>query len=162
MIEIKHKISGEVLWTVEADTLERVDLQEAILEGADLSHMLLRNAQLQYADLSDADLSDVDLRGANLVGAHLVRTNLRNADLRGAKFRDGTTAGGGRARGKRPLWGESDGLRHALCGSAQSQSVPGRPVPSRFAQRESTQSKYDLYKSTFILAHRRGLARCGP
>jgi hypothetical protein len=70
MIEIKHRFTGGVLYTVSGDTLEGADL-----EGADL-----RGANLRGADLEGADLEDADLRGAYLEGA-----NLRGAYLRGAK-----------------------------------------------------------------------------
>ena len=55
-MEIKHKITGEVLLTIEDDTL-----REANLRGADL-----RGANLREADLRWADLRWADLRGANL------------------------------------------------------------------------------------------------
>jgi hypothetical protein len=60
MIEIKHRFTGGVLYTVGGDTLE--------------------DANLRGADLEGADLEDADLRGAYLEGA-----NLRGAYLRGAK-----------------------------------------------------------------------------
>ena len=63
MIEIKHRVSGKVLWS--GKTLIKADLSEA---------------DLRWADLRWADLREADLRGANLRGA-----NLREADLREAK-----------------------------------------------------------------------------
>ncbi len=65
--QIKHKLTGEALYTH----------GEADLRGADLRHANLRNADLRGADLVDANLVDADLRGANLVDA-----DLRGADLR--------------------------------------------------------------------------------
>lgn len=50
-IEIKHKVTGEVIHTVGADTLA--------------------GAYLSGADLSGSDLSWADLSGANLIGASL-------------------------------------------------------------------------------------------
>ena len=56
MLEIKHKKSGEVLATIDVDTLAGADLQEMCLENADLGGMDLSGAQLSYADLVGADL----------------------------------------------------------------------------------------------------------
>ena len=74
MIEIKNRVTGAVLHTVEADTLRGADLSRAGLYEADLS-----GADLSRADLYEADLYEADLRGADLRGA-----DLRGADLRGA------------------------------------------------------------------------------
>lgn len=52
-IEIKHRYTGAVLFTVEADTLS----------GANLSGADLRGADLRGADLSGADLSAKNLTG---------------------------------------------------------------------------------------------------
>jgi hypothetical protein len=74
-IEIKHSRTGEVLHTVEADTLRGADLR-----GADL-----RDANLSYADLRGAGLYGANLYGAGLSGADLRGADLRGAGLRGAK-----------------------------------------------------------------------------
>ena len=60
-MEIKHKITGEVLLTIEDDTLREADLRGANLRGANL-----RGADLREANLREADLREADLRGANL------------------------------------------------------------------------------------------------
>ena len=60
MIEIKS-LSGDVLLTVEAETLHGADLHGAYLHAADL----------RGADLTGANLHRADLRGANLTGANL-------------------------------------------------------------------------------------------
>ena len=73
-IEIKHRNTGAVLHTVDADTLR----------GADLSGASLRGAILTWADLSRANLRGANLGGANLGGAYLDGANLRGANLRGA------------------------------------------------------------------------------
>jgi len=65
MIEIKHKETGEVLQTVNSETL--------------------RGANLRGVDLYEADLYGADLHGANLHGANLLRANLLRANLRGAR-----------------------------------------------------------------------------
>ena len=65
-MEIKHKITNEVLLTIEGDSL-----QEANLRGADL-----RGANLRWADLQEANLQEANLRGANLRGANLQGANL--------------------------------------------------------------------------------------
>ena len=46
MIEIKHKLTGEVLKTVAAETLSGADLRGANLRGADLSGANLSGANL--------------------------------------------------------------------------------------------------------------------
>ena len=60
-MEIKHKITGEVLLTIEGDSLQGANLRGADLRGADL-----RGADLRGADLRGADLRGADLRGTNL------------------------------------------------------------------------------------------------
>ena len=60
-MEIKHKITNEVLLTIEGDSLQ--------------------GANLQRADLQEADLQGADLRWANLQGADLRWANLQGADL---------------------------------------------------------------------------------
>ena len=94
MTEIKHKTTGAVLHTVDADNLSGANLSWANLSDADLSWANLRSADLRWADLSganlswanlsDADLSGANLSGANLSGANLSWANLSEADLSGA------------------------------------------------------------------------------
>ena len=109
MIEIKHKKTGEILHTVDADDLAGADLRRAdltgayltdadlrdadltgaylrgaILGGADLRRSILRGAILGGADLEDADLRRADLEGAILTGAILTGADLTGADLGGA------------------------------------------------------------------------------
>ncbi len=94
-IEIKHRFTGEVLFSLEKEnnsieeTLlaaigEGVDLRGADLSYADLSDASLRGANLRDADLRDADLDGADLCGANLRGANLRGADLCYADLDGA------------------------------------------------------------------------------
>ena len=94
-IEIKHRVTGEVLYSYECDgntikkTLERAvssgaDLSGADLRGADLSCAYLRGAYLRGAYLRGAYLSGADLSGADLKGADLSCSNLSGADLSGA------------------------------------------------------------------------------
>lgn len=81
--------------------LERPDLSEAKLSGAnlaganlsradlfnvDLSGANLAEADLSFADLSEANLAEADLRGAKLRLAKLFRTLLAEAKLNGAKL----------------------------------------------------------------------------
>jgi hypothetical protein len=86
MVEIKHRLTGKVIFRVKAKTLRGADLEYTNLRNADLRGAYLMGADLRGTDLSDADLSDADLRGAdmmraNLRGANLEDANLRNADL---------------------------------------------------------------------------------
>ena len=55
-MEIKHKITNEVLLTIEGDSLQGADLQGANLQGANLQGADLRLADLQGANLRLADL----------------------------------------------------------------------------------------------------------
>ena len=83
MIEIKNRRTGEVIKTVDANTLRGTNLWGADLWGADLQTANLWGANLWGANLQDADLTGADLTGANLTGA----------DLTGAKrYIDGDTA----------------------------------------------------------------------
>ena len=54
MIEIKHKITGDVILSFEGDSLRGADLSVANLSGANLSGADLRGADLRGADLSGA------------------------------------------------------------------------------------------------------------
>ena len=66
-MEIKHKITGEVLLTIESDTLQGANLQ-----GADL----------RWADLREANLREANLQGANLQGANLPTDVIRINGMR--------------------------------------------------------------------------------
>ena len=71
MIKIKNRYTGEIVRTVDADTLRDADLRGAYLSDADLSGADLSGANLRGADLRGAYLRDADLSGANLRGANL-------------------------------------------------------------------------------------------
>ena len=76
-MEIKHKITNEVLLTIEGGSLQYADLRWADLQGADL-----RGANLKYADLRGASLQGADLRGANLRGANILGADLTTDVIR--------------------------------------------------------------------------------
>ena len=86
MIEIKHKTTGAVLHTIDAETLSDANLSGANLRGADLRGANLRDANLLWADLRDADLREADLRGADLRWADLRDADLSGANLSGANL----------------------------------------------------------------------------
>ena len=69
MIEIKNRRTGEVIKTVDANTLRGTNLWGADLWGADLQTANLRGANLRGANLWGANLQDADLTGADLTGA---------------------------------------------------------------------------------------------
>ena len=75
-MEIKHKITNEVLLTIEGDSLQGANLQGVNLQYADL-----QGANLQGANLQGASLQYADLQGANLQGANLLMANLRGVNL---------------------------------------------------------------------------------
>ncbi|SAJ89222.1 pentapeptide repeat-containing protein [Burkholderia multivorans] len=98
-VEIKHWITGAVLFAhsadvdsieialkaaVEAAVEAGADLSGAYLSGADLRDADLSGAYLSGADLRDADLRDADLSGAYLSGAYLSGAYLSGAYLSGA------------------------------------------------------------------------------
>ena len=65
-MEIKHKITNEVLLTIEDDSLQGADLRAANLRAANLRAANLRAANLRAANLRGADLQGANLQGANL------------------------------------------------------------------------------------------------
>ena len=81
MIKILDKY-GDVLMTIDEDSLIGANLRGANLSGADLRGADLSGADLRDADLRGADLRDADLRGADLSGADLRGANLRGETLR--------------------------------------------------------------------------------
>lgn len=103
MIEIKHKVTGEVLCALPLDhltggDLEGMSLVAAALADADLTECNLETANLAVAelrgcDLSRANLSEANLTGANLENANLSGANLTNANLCGANLRSARLVG---------------------------------------------------------------------
>jgi hypothetical protein len=87
-LQIKHKISGEILFEIDRKILINANLVDVDLCEADL-----RGADLQEADLRGADLQEADLRGANLKGADLRDTNLQDADLQWATLTEADLRG---------------------------------------------------------------------
>jgi hypothetical protein len=89
--QIRHHLTGLVLFEGEAGmttrqmlekaTASRVNLSGADLSGANLSGASLSGASLSWASLSRVNLSGADLSGANLSGASLSWANLSEADL---------------------------------------------------------------------------------
>ena len=111
-IEIKHYLTGKILFELEkenntlVDTIREAslltdlygadllgtdlsgsDLSGAILRGSNLHRANLRGSDLSGSDLRGSDLSGSDLRGTDLYGAILRGTNLYGADLREASLR---------------------------------------------------------------------------
>jgi hypothetical protein len=89
-IEIKHRWTGEVLFSGDYETLRdaviAADFSGANLGGANLGGANLRSSDLSGANLRSADLRSADLGGANLGGANLRSANLSGADLSGANL----------------------------------------------------------------------------
>jgi len=81
--EIKHRLSGAILFSVEAENwrcaVEAAIKGSADLRSADLRYANLRSADLRYANLRSADLSSADLSYANLSYAKLSSANLSYA-----------------------------------------------------------------------------------
>jgi hypothetical protein len=96
MVEI-HCITGRIV-RVEAESLEKanlddMDLYRAVLSGANLRGAKLRRANLRNADLRGADLRGADLREADLSGAALMLAELSEARLNGAQMRSSRPIG---------------------------------------------------------------------
>ena len=90
-IEIKHRLTGSVLFEIEIGSL-KLAVEAAVKSSADLRYADLRSADLRSANLYSANLRyanlrSADLRSANLYSADLRYANLRSADLRSADLR---------------------------------------------------------------------------
>ena len=91
-IEIKHRFSGAVIFTHDAEensikiTVESAIKIHANLLGANLIGANLVEANLRCANLIGANLAGANLRCANLAGANLVEANLAGANLAGANL----------------------------------------------------------------------------
>lgn len=71
--------------------LDKIQLDDARLQGGDLAYASLKGASLRNAELSQvnftgADLTSADLSGADLTGADLRYAVLSQANLTGARF----------------------------------------------------------------------------
>ena len=79
MIEIKSRLSGSVLFSLETESL-KLCVEAAVKGGAYLGGADLRGAYLGGAYLGGADLGGADLRGAYLGGAYLSGAKLQAKD----------------------------------------------------------------------------------
>ena len=75
-MDILHRFTGVVVFSIEGNSLLGADLRGANLQGANLLGANLQEANLLGADLQGADLQGADLRGADLRGANLLGANL--------------------------------------------------------------------------------------
>jgi uncharacterized protein YjbI with pentapeptide repeats len=82
------KKNGELIATVNSDSLSGLDLSGRILTSADLSRKYLKETVFVEAILDWCDLYGADLTGSNLRGADLTNANLTGAILTGANFQD--------------------------------------------------------------------------
>ena len=83
MIQIKNKLTNEVVLNLELDNLKNADLN-----NVNLSYANLRGANLTGIDLTDSDLKYTNLNYANLNYTDLSYTNFNNADLNYASLID--------------------------------------------------------------------------
>ncbi|HJQ13063.1 MAG TPA: pentapeptide repeat-containing protein [Gemmatimonadaceae bacterium] len=112
-MDIKN-LKGDVLVSVDNDSLRDADLRGANLRGAYLCDANLGGANLGGANLGGANLRGAYLGGAYLGGANLGGANLRGANLGGANLCD-ADLGGANLRGA-DLGGAN--LRGAYLGGA--------------------------------------------
>jgi hypothetical protein len=96
-VEIKHRSTGAVLWSGEAES-SRDAVIAAVKVDADLAGADLAGADLAGAYLARADLAGADLAGADLAGAYLARADLADANLAGANLADANLADANLAR----------------------------------------------------------------
>ena len=73
LFEIKHRYSGEILFSLETKSL-KLCVEASVKAGANLAD----------AYLADANLADAYLAGANLADAYLADANLTRANLAGS------------------------------------------------------------------------------
>jgi uncharacterized protein YjbI with pentapeptide repeats len=85
-IEIRHRYSGEVIFTATGATTIAAAVVMAVTAGADLNWADLNWADLNGADLNWANLNGASLNGASLNGANLNRASLNGANLNGANL----------------------------------------------------------------------------
>ncbi len=83
-MEIRHKITGAVLYTAPKATTTKEAVEAAVKARANLAGAYLADANLARANLAGAYLADANLAGANLDGAYLAGANLAGANLDGA------------------------------------------------------------------------------
>ena len=102
IVEIKHRFSGNILFSLETESL-KLCVEAAVRSETNLGGANLRGANLGVANLGGANLDGAYLGGAYLGGAYLDGANLRGADLDGANLRgadlDGANLGGAYLRG---------------------------------------------------------------
>ena len=85
-IEIRHRYSGEVIFTATGATTIAAAVVMAVTAGADLNGADLNGASLNGANLDGASLYGASLYGASLNGANLNRASLNRANLDGASL----------------------------------------------------------------------------
>ena len=96
IFEIKHKISGKVLFSAKGESFRsvvetaikaRVSLRDTDMRNADMQCADMRNADMRDADMQCADMRDADMRGADMRGADMRGANMRGADMQCADMR---------------------------------------------------------------------------
>jgi hypothetical protein len=91
-IEIKHRFSGAVLFSIETESM-RLAVEAAVKSRANLAGAYLAGANLARANLARANLAGANLAGANLDGAYLDGAYLAGANLDGANLARANLAG---------------------------------------------------------------------
>lgn len=86
MVEIRHKDTGDLLCSIDAEDLIEADLSDKVLTGANLTTQNLTGANLNGAVLDRADLTNTDMTLAKMRGASLCQTRLDNTNLTGAEL----------------------------------------------------------------------------
>lgn len=89
---------GQVILTLDAETLAEADLSGQRLHWAYLPLADLKRVNFSHTSLHGANLSGADLRGANFAKASMMMANLMGANLAGA-FLSGAILPGARLQG---------------------------------------------------------------
>ncbi|HEY3967249.1 MAG TPA: pentapeptide repeat-containing protein [Planctomycetaceae bacterium] len=141
-MEIRHKLTGAVLWTGETTA----NLRGANLRGANLSDANLRDASLRDANLSGASLRDANLRDAIPVIAEIDKKILAACTADGRRLEMSTwhrcETTHCRAGWAIHLAGEAGKLLEDQLGSAAAGSLiyaasrPNKPIPNFYANDE--------------------------
>lgn len=90
-IEIKHKVTGKVLYTFAGDSFagvifKDIDLRYADMRGLNLEGAVFKGTDLRYADMRDSNLEGaifvkVNLQIALLIGANVKHTHFDTCDM---------------------------------------------------------------------------------
>ncbi len=83
MIEIKHRLTGEILFRLKKNTNATINLK-----GLDFSNRTINQANFDFMQMCGSDFHHSDLRGCTFEYCDLRGCNFEFCDLRGCDFRN--------------------------------------------------------------------------